>query len=73
MAQWVKNSELSLQQHGFTPWPGTVGWGSGTATAMAKVEAAPQIQSLVQKLPHAMDEAKKKKKKKKGSNHVQVT
>lgn len=39
MAQQVKDLASSLQHHGFDPLPGTVGQGSGIATAVPQVVA----------------------------------
>ena len=61
VAQQVKNLVLSLRQHGFNPWPGPVGYGSGIATAMAKLAAAAQIWSLAGELPYAWVWPKEKK------------
>ena len=67
MAQQVKDLVVSLQQlglllrHGFNPWLGAIGLGSGIAAAVVQVTAAVQIQSLTQELPYAMGVEKKKK------------
>ena len=42
----------------FDPQPGTVGEGSGTATAVAWVKTAAQIRSLAWEFPYAMGQPK---------------
>ena len=53
MARRIKDPALLLLWQGFDPQPGTVGYGSGIATAGAWVAAAAWIQSLAQKHPYA--------------------
>lgn len=62
-AQQVKDPVLSFQRCGLAPQPGTVGKGSGMATAVVEVAAQAWIQSLVQELPYALGGGKRKKEK----------
>ena len=49
----------------FDPWPGTLGEGSGVATAAAEITAVARIRSLAQKVHRLWGGQKKKKKKEK--------